>query len=137
MIMQVRVQDYGLERCSLASFIPHSSLLEKQNRTLSLGKGSATIELWALDSAQGEIDVTSLSWSTRPRRTALISTIDVVEGTHTHSSDFDCGASGSLRIFELACPVGSERNCWIDFWQEQPETDPRMGESIYPLPPSA
>ena len=132
MVMQVRVQDYGLERCSLASIIPHSSLLEKQKRTLSLANGSATIELWALDSTQGEIDVTSLSWSTRPRRTMLISTINVVEGAHTHSSDFDCGISGSLRIFELACPAGNERDCWVDFWQEQPETDPRMGKSITP-----
>lgn len=129
MIIQVRVQDFGLERCSIASIMPDPAKLAKQNRTLTLARQSTNIDLWALDTSQGEVDVTSLSWSSRPRRTEFISTVSVKEGEHTHSAEFDCGRSGSLRIFELACPEGSGDECAIEFWQEQPETDPRMGES--------
>lgn len=129
MIIQVRVQDFGIERCSIASIMPDSAKLAKQNRTLSLAQQLTSVDLWALDTSQGEVDVTSLSWSSRPRRTEFISSVSVKEGEHTHSAQFDCGRSGSLRIFELACPEGSGDECAIEFWQEQPETDPRMGES--------
>lgn len=128
MIMQHRVQGRYLGRCSVASAIPDPDVLRNQNRTLTLAREITNIEIWALDSSAGELDLTTLSWNTRPRRTTLLSNLVVQQNTRRHSAEFECGPPRSLILIELACPDGSGSECNIEFWQEQPETVPRLGE---------
>lgn len=127
MIAQIRVHDYNLERCSIASDIPEPAALAPQARTLTLAGGAANLEVWELDGSAGELDLTTLSWRTRPARTVFLSSLRVEQGQETFSAEFDCGHTASLRTFEFACAEGEEE-CSVEFWQEQPEKKPRMGE---------
>ncbi|THU98043.1 hypothetical protein K435DRAFT_613914, partial [Dendrothele bispora CBS 962.96] len=115
MILQMRVRDHNMERCSLVSTIPTQEALERKNRTLILDPKSVNLEIWKLDSSQGEIDTKTLSWRNRPRRIGFLSNL-VVETEHTHQSiEFDCGSAARLLTLEISCPASG---CNIDFWQE-------------------
>lgn len=127
MVIQIRTQDHNLERCSFVSDIPKLADLAPQNRTLLLKGQGTTLQIWELDSSRGELDLTTLSWTTRPRRIVFLFDLVVQQGRQTRTPDFDCGASGSLKTYEFAC--GGGEGCAIDFWQEQPEKRPRMGEN--------
>lgn len=128
MIAQFRTHDYNLGRCSIASTMPDLLSLSKHNRKLLLANGAANVGVWLLDSSAGELDGTTLSWSTRPRRTAFLSELSVQLGNSSLTAEFDCGPPGKLWTIELSCTERGAQQCDIDFWQEQPETRPRMGE---------
>ncbi|KAH8108852.1 hypothetical protein DFH11DRAFT_1516211, partial [Phellopilus nigrolimitatus] len=134
MIMQIRVQDYNLGRCSLASAMPDPALLHAQNRTLSLARELVNLEVWELDASAGELDTRRLAWATRPARTALLSNLVVQQAHRAHSAEFACGRTGTLHMFELACPTEAADECAVEFWQEQPETTPRMAITIVQKP---
>ncbi|KAL5492847.1 hypothetical protein ACEPAI_4295 [Sanghuangporus weigelae] len=133
MIMQLRVQDYGMERCTISAILPwpSDSQLKEQNRTLILSSARTRLDIWRLETrGDVELDLTSLNWYTRPARSSLIATIDARAGRETRTPEFDCGASGSLQTYEISCaePIDEDEACRIEFWQEQPETVPRMGK---------
>lgn len=130
MILQYRVQDYNLQRCSIASVIPDSDSLKKQNRELHFLKDSMYLDIWMLDASAGELDLTTLSWNTLPKRKGFLSSLLVQKNRHTHTREFECAPASTLMIFELSCPEDATEECAIEFWQEQPETDPRMGEQL-------
>ncbi len=131
MIAQIRVQDYNMGKCSFASVIPHRSELLSQNRTLTLMGSPTRLDVWELDSSEGEIDLSRLSRRTSPARKFRLSSVTVGEGRQTQSEEFDCGVGGMLRTFEFACSEDGVQECSIDFYQEQPETQPRMGEEHF------
>lgn len=127
MIAQIYVQDYGYQRCSIAAVIPDQLSLDSQNRTLTLAEDATTIHIWDLDSSAGLLDLKRLSWRSRPARIAHLAEVALRRGQTSHSAEFDCGGRGSLRTFEFTCGKDAE-NCSVEFWQEQPEIKPRMGE---------
>ncbi|KAL5531011.1 hypothetical protein ACEPAG_3887 [Sanghuangporus baumii] len=139
MIMQLRVQDYGMERCTISAILPwpSDSHLKEQNRTLILSSARTRLDIWRLETRGGvELDLTSLNWHTRPARSSLIATIDARAGREIRTPEFDCGASGSLQTYEISCaePFADDEACRIEFWQEQPETVPRMAFVIIQMP---
>ncbi|KAL5536442.1 hypothetical protein ACEPAF_264 [Sanghuangporus sanghuang] len=133
MIMQLRVQDYEMERCTISAVLPWPSdpQLKEQNRTLILSSARTKLDIWRLETRGNvELDLTLLNWHTRPARSSLIATIDARAGREIRTPEFDCGASGSLQTYEISCaePIEEDDECRIEFWQEQPETVPRMGK---------
>ncbi|KAE9384788.1 hypothetical protein BT96DRAFT_929121 [Gymnopus androsaceus JB14] len=125
MIGQMRIQDHNLLRCAFVSTIPNITDLEMHNRKLLLNPNSVKLGIWELDSSGGELDLTTLSWKTRPQRTRFLSELTVELGREHHSTEFSCGPSGRLFTFELSC-IPAKDGCTVEFWQEQPETYPRM-----------
>jgi hypothetical protein len=132
MIAQHRVQDYGLQKCAIASTIPNPTLLSAHNRTLTLSPFDFEIEVWLLDS-DALLDVRKLSWNTRPSRTSKIGMVVVRRDAEMISPEFDCGAPGSVRTYELACKK-DDSLCDVAFIQMQPETKPRMAFTIEQRP---
>jgi hypothetical protein len=132
MIAQHRVQDYGLQRCAIASTIPNPALLPAQNRTLTLSPFDFEIEIWLLN-AEALLDVRKLSWNTRPSRKSKIGTVVVRRDAEMFSPEFSCGAPGSVRTYELACKK-DDSLCDLAFIQMQPETKPRMAFTIEQRP---
>ena len=133
--MQVRVQDHNLGRCTISALLPlaSSSELAEQNRSLFLGSSAFTLDVWLLD-ADKELDLPNLSWLTRPPRTSLLSKLDIQEGGDSRTTEWNCGAVGSLKTYEIACPPSGGDECHIDFWQEQPEVIPRTAFVVVQKP---
>lgn len=139
MIAQIRVADYNLDNCTLALTLPpdpSSNLaLASQNRTLNIlpSSGRIALNIWALETSTTEIDLTTLSGRTRPRRVEKLGTIVGEFGEEKRlvrsdeSETFQCGGTGTLRAFEVVCADAGDEECALEFWQEQPETVPRMG----------
>ncbi|KAJ7028060.1 hypothetical protein C8F04DRAFT_69279 [Mycena alexandri] len=124
-IIQFRVQDFGMERCTLNLTTPaamagdavdHGHIHDRAPTETSKG----LVELWQLKLDRC-IDPTALSWSTRPRRSHLLATWDVSHRSNVGTLDFVC-ASRSIMSFELAC--AGEGACQVDFKQprEHPTT---------------
>lgn len=146
MIAQVRVADYNMDRCTLALTLPpdpsSDATLASQNRTLRIlpSSGRITLDVWALESSGTEIDLTTLCGRTRPQRTQRLGRIVGEFGEERRmigadeNETFECGGTGALGTFEVACAedVGSDEECELEFWQEQPETVPRMGACFLP-----
>lgn len=128
MIMQIRIHDYNMERCTFAADIPTYEGLQVQGRELKLAGDTSAVEIWSLESPM-EINPMNIAWNTRPTRKALIGTLRIEEGLLTETAEFACGPSGSLQTFEFACSPKSP-DCYIEFWQEQPEKRPRLGEPM-------
>ncbi|KAI0314402.1 hypothetical protein OF83DRAFT_1174774 [Amylostereum chailletii] len=135
MIAQLRVQDQNMERCAIVANIPTLDELRSHNRTLHIARENMTIQVWDLNPSAGEIDVTQLSWRTRPKRERLVADLPIRQGEETRTNVFDCGPARTLRLFEFACGEGqSSDECGIEFWQEQPEVKPRMAFTIAQMP---
>lgn len=145
MIAQIRVADYNLDNCTLALTLPpdpsSNATLASRNRTLNIlpSSGHIALDIWALETSATELDLTTLSGWTRPRRIEKLGTIVGEFGEEKRlvrsdgSETFGCGGTGTLSTFEVACAEEGDDECALEFWQEQPETVPRMGAYFIPL----
>lgn len=145
MIAQIRVTDYNLDNCTLALTLPpdpfSNAALASQNRTLNIlpSSGHIALDIWVLETSATEIDLTTLSERTRPRRVEKLGTIVGEFGEEKRlvrsdgSETFGCGGTGTLSTFEVACAEEGDDECALEFWQEQPETVPRMGACFLSL----
>jgi len=113
-IVQFRVLDYGMERCSVAIEIPSEQDVRQRYRDNSLDlDGDTTVEVWQLETEK-ELDVRLLSKRTVPPRKSLVGKIHAEMGQRSGTVDFPC-KSRSLYSFELACP---SHDCRIQFTQD-------------------
>ncbi|KAJ7150743.1 hypothetical protein C8R46DRAFT_1229677 [Mycena filopes] len=130
-IFQFRVQDFGMERCSLNLSVPgpaapseedsHRHLRTRAPALAETLKGR--VEVWQLG-LDKRLDPTALSWNTRPLRSLLLASWHLSESQEAQqltSPEFVC-ASGTIMTFELACAGKAE--CEVDFNQprEHPAT---------------
>jgi hypothetical protein len=113
-----------MERCILVASIPvNSTAAVGETRTsgsfvpggYSLVGDVRSIEVWKLDESSGPLDLRTLSWNTRPRRTAFMASLYLAPGVVTRTREFEC-ATDSLHIFEFACPW---EDCEVSWWQDK------------------
>ncbi|KLO17139.1 hypothetical protein SCHPADRAFT_913773 [Schizopora paradoxa] len=117
MIIQFRVQDYGMERCRIVSTMPPSNIVEELDTPFVLQGNTSYLQVWNLttpSAPNSELDVRTLSRSTRPTRGQLLAHFDVLENSSHSSEDFWCGPSGSLQTLEVHC---HGTGCHIEFFQ--------------------
>ncbi|KAJ7589609.1 hypothetical protein C8J56DRAFT_784707 [Mycena floridula] len=114
-IAQFRVQDFGMERCTLR-------LSTGTSNTRDIGTElTGRIELWKLHQ-KGRLDPNLLSWKTRPQRSLMLASWDASSANRMETETFLC-ASNSILTFELAC--AQEQNCRLQF--NQPREKPHSG----------
>lgn len=133
MIAQFRVQDYGMERCRVVSTMPPSTTVEELDTPFVLQGNTSYLQVWNLttpSAPDSEIDVRTLSRSTRPARGQLLAHFDVHENSSHSSEDFWCGPSGSLQTLEIHC---HGTGCHIEFFQSM-YFKPLFGMLICPMP---
>jgi hypothetical protein len=115
-----RIVDFGMERCTLnAAMLPLGQMDRFIDFSVSSG-GSALVETWGLD-IKDEIDPGTLSWNTKPTRTALVDRWTLEPGKKLETKEFACGAR-TLQAFEFVC-VGV--GCRLGF--RQTSNEPRQG----------
>ncbi|KAJ7267911.1 hypothetical protein C8J57DRAFT_1326138 [Mycena rebaudengoi] len=121
-IVQYRVQDFGMEKCTLqlSTSIPPEASGHGHGRDIH-AHNMGQIDLWKLDHDR-RLDRKSLSWNSRPRRLSLTTTWDVSNDAPMETAEFPC-ATTSILTFELACARHSE--CRLEFIQ--PRVEPRAG----------
>ena len=126
MVAQYRVHDFGMERCRIVSAIPPVPVLAAANQSLHLAGDTSLIEVWNL-TAPDELDVTKLSWATKPKRERLLARLSVAPDATIESDEFWCGPSASLQAFELVC---RGKSCYVEFWQDY-YFKPRFGKTRF------
>ncbi|KAH6899468.1 hypothetical protein BKA70DRAFT_1437278 [Coprinopsis sp. MPI-PUGE-AT-0042] len=105
-ILQFRILDFGMERCRFTLAI--------EPATYRYQSGSK-IDVWELD-APKRFDPQIMSWSTRPSRIRLFSTLTLdTNSTVYESPEFHC-RSRALRTFEVAC--SGTAMCQLEFRQD-------------------
>jgi len=117
MVAQFRVQDFGMERCRIVSSIPSTTILDELDTPFVLQGDTSYLQVWNLTTPaapNSELDVRTLSRSTRPARGQLLAHFDVQENSSHSSEDFWCGPSGSLQTLEIHCHGTA---CRIEFFQ--------------------
>ncbi|KAF8641552.1 hypothetical protein AX16_009929 [Volvariella volvacea WC 439] len=122
-ILQFRVLDYGMERCTLTFSLPTPEGLADphHSKAVALG-GPIHLSIWRLDSSE-PLEPSSLSWSNRPpRRRDAMEFYVQPEGSLIESEEFRCPA-GSLQTYEVAC---SPRNSDCYIWFQQDHKEPRL-----------
>ncbi|KIK52791.1 hypothetical protein GYMLUDRAFT_49750 [Collybiopsis luxurians FD-317 M1] len=104
-VMQFRTIDYGMETCQLIADMPsfQDLLKHKKHKLYQLPSGADTlVDIWTLDATE-ELDVTKLSFATKPRRIARVGQWNVTLGYETLLSPKIPCPSRSILAFELAC----------------------------------
>ncbi|TFK51123.1 hypothetical protein OE88DRAFT_1645339 [Heliocybe sulcata] len=81
-VMQFRVHDYGLERCTLNVTIPATS--ELGTKTYSSLRDTQTIQVWRLADTETLLRPRTLSWRNKPARLALVGTLEFAPGTSSY-----------------------------------------------------
>jgi len=117
MVAQFRVQDYGMESCRIISTMPPSTIVDQLDTPFILLGNTGYLQVWNLTTPtapNSELDVRTLSRSTRPPRGQLLAHFDVQENSTHSSSSFWCGPSGSLQTLEIHC---HGTGCHIEFFQ--------------------
>ncbi|KAF8205914.1 hypothetical protein K438DRAFT_1578626 [Mycena galopus ATCC 62051] len=122
-IVQFRVQDFGMEKCTLtlAMNIPRSTSHGHHGREMETHvHPNGRMDLWKLDQDR-RLDPQVVSWKTRPQRAGLVTSWDLAHSASLRTEEFPC-KSTSILTFELAC--SGEENCTLDFTQnkEEPES---------------
>ncbi|KAJ7780143.1 hypothetical protein DFH07DRAFT_950196 [Mycena maculata] len=122
-IMQFRVQDFGMEKCTLTLSTGmttpdsgHSHGRDMHEHVHPMGQ----MDLWKLDQDR-RLDPHLVSWKTRPQRSRLVTSWDLAYSTSLRTEEFYC-KSTSILTFELAC--SGQEDCNLDFTQprENPES---------------
>ncbi|KAJ6529058.1 hypothetical protein DFH09DRAFT_1045381 [Mycena vulgaris] len=122
-IAQFRTIDFAMERCVVTLAIPSPADLRNipSKRVLSSNE-PCPLEIWSLD-APDDIRPRILSWTTRPRRINLLTTMIVRPGRNLlDSPPFPC-PSRTLLAFELNYSTAA---CHLHFRQDK--KSPRLGE---------
>ncbi|KAJ7239570.1 hypothetical protein B0H12DRAFT_1326607 [Mycena haematopus] len=129
-IAQFRTLDFGMERCVATLEIPSpDEMLDMPGKTISSSDAPFTLDVWTLD-AEDRIDPHSLTWTTRPRRIDLLTTMVVHQGYNLlHSLPFPCLARTFL-AFEIQCSA-----CNLHFRQDK--KPPRLAFFITQYPSSS
>lgn len=122
-VMQFRVHDYGLERCTLNITVPAPS--ELGPKTYHASRTTQPLDVWTL--AAAALRPRTLSWAARPARLARLGTLDFAAGTSSDIPWFSC-PSDSLQTFEFACPRG-DAECSVRFRQDR--AAPLLGVQMY------
>ncbi|EJD41705.1 hypothetical protein AURDEDRAFT_186331 [Auricularia subglabra TFB-10046 SS5] len=114
-IVQFRVLDHKMERCSVVAQIPTEAEIRARNRDNNVDlDGVTTVQVYRLD-AQRTLKRRDLSYATKPPRREHIGEFKVSMGHLNGTAEFDC-KERSLQTFEIACPG---RRCHINFWQDR------------------
>ncbi|KAG7451999.1 uncharacterized protein BT62DRAFT_990353 [Guyanagaster necrorhizus] len=119
MILQFRVMDFGMERCTLMGSLPSAADLERSEKSVPVVSSDAVkLEAWFLDDNDVQLNAETLSYSNRPRRTTLAGVWGVTMDKKVQISDaFEC-PSRSLLTFELVC---TNPKCYLHFKQDEDE----------------
>lgn len=125
-IVQFRAFDYGMESCEIRLSLPAS------NRTSLIGASPhLPLSFYRLNSSV-ELDLTSLSFATRPSRLPKIADISLEYGENsTWSRVFGCKMEEVL-TFELACSAESAHgDCSLEWWQDKEgNSDPGLSSRL-------
>ncbi|KIJ65816.1 hypothetical protein HYDPIDRAFT_87418, partial [Hydnomerulius pinastri MD-312] len=116
-ILQFRIIDFGMEKCSLVMGLPSGEEELEGNAPFSF-QDTSSLDIFRLDHP-GPVNARQLTWGSRPKRQELLGTISPSGGQETVISWFPC-KSGSLHTFEVACQEGSD--CLVDVWTSQNKT---------------
>ncbi|KZT23566.1 hypothetical protein NEOLEDRAFT_537335 [Neolentinus lepideus HHB14362 ss-1] len=122
-VMQFRVHDYGLERCTLNVTIPSPS--ELGHKPYLSSSNSQAIQVWRLADTDSPLRPRTLSWRTKPARVTLMGTLNFAPGTSSYLPWFSC-KSNSLQAFEFSCP-----DCSVRFKQDH--AAPLLGVMMYQI----
>lgn len=110
-ILQFRMLDFGMERCWFTLSVDPSTYRYHSDSKL---------DIWQLD-APKRIDPYKSSWSTRPARKQLFTTLTLNKDTKLYESpEFAC-PSRSLQTFEVAC--SGKAACSLEFRQDAKKHD--------------
>ncbi|KAJ7485124.1 hypothetical protein B0H11DRAFT_1806448 [Mycena galericulata] len=101
-IVQFRVQDFGMEKCTLTL-----------STSLTAPAPGGRMDLWKLDKDR-RLDPHDVSWKTRPSRSRLVISWDLGHSAALTTDEFPC-KSTSILTFELAC--SSRADCTLQFIQ--------------------
>lgn len=121
-IVQYRVQDWGMERCTLtlstslvAPVSGHHHGRQNDERP------SGRVDIWKLDEGK-RLHPQLLSWNTRPQRHSRMASWDLSDFEHLETNEFEC-KSGSTLTFEISCSSDSD-DCRLEYNQtkERPQT---------------
>ncbi|KAF5366554.1 hypothetical protein D9758_008992 [Tetrapyrgos nigripes] len=117
MILQFRVMDYGMERCTLIAKLPSSAELDHSEypRFYDIHPNGLHVDIWELDSSL-QLDAKTLSFASRPRRQALDGTWKVEMGRDMRLTETRNCSSRSLLTYELVC--ASMEYCQLYFKQD-------------------
>lgn len=108
-----------MERCHLIAYMPSPSVLNELNISSPIQSPSIDIEVHRID-ASDDVDLATLSYHSRPKRTALLTKWTLQLDQTIESEVFDC-PSRSMQSFEFACAEGSN-GCDLEFQQDPRET---------------
>lgn len=118
-LLQFRVLDFGMEKCTLALRLP--ALGDKLPHPYRLGDGSAqeiSLHVCQLDYARTLSE--RVTWNNKPRCLKGVTIMRGVAGTEVESEPFSC-ASGSHLAYEISCTEDNP-NCLVDVWSNQNAT---------------
>ncbi|KAJ6489249.1 hypothetical protein C8R47DRAFT_478946 [Mycena vitilis] len=119
-VVQFRVQDWGMERCSLMlrSSVRNSQSGNHHGRDM-LEHRTGSVDVWRLDEGK-RINAQYFSWSTKANRRDLMASWNLSTTEHLETGEFGC-QSGLILTFELSC---SSNDCHLEFVQtkERPRT---------------
>ncbi|KZV85553.1 hypothetical protein EXIGLDRAFT_699390 [Exidia glandulosa HHB12029] len=115
MIMQFRVLDHKMERCSLVAAIPTEAEIRGRHRDNNVDlDGDTLVHVYRLDAAR-KLDARTLSYATKPKRLDHVGHFTVKLGAMNGTAEFDC-KERTLQTFEVTCPG---KRCHINFWQNR------------------
>jgi len=116
MVLQFRVMDYGMERCTLLAKLPSPTELVQSEypRFWDIEQNGLHVNIWRLEEP-GELDAKSVSYGSRPRREALVGSWKVEMGHDKYLTETQNCTSRSLLTFELSC---ASMDCQLYFQQD-------------------
>ncbi|EIM81462.1 uncharacterized protein STEHIDRAFT_142122 [Stereum hirsutum FP-91666 SS1] len=122
---EFRVIDYGMENCSITVAIPaltSSSIKSFSPSSATSGSSSSPnvhLEIYSLDTTS-KLDLSTLSWKTKPARSTHLGTLVATPGTTAElSSAFIC-KRGTYVTVEVTCP-DEDKDCTVEVVNDAPE----------------
>ena len=122
----------GIEQgseCSLAGAFPDIAMLQGKLLTIESDDSEVAfpaVRLAMVDTAD-MVDISKVSWSTRPPSKTVLGTLQASYGANTSSPSFKCPAADRLQI-EVAC-LG--RGCRVEYRSDS--SQPKLGKFLLSL----
>ncbi|KAF8183860.1 hypothetical protein K438DRAFT_1484773, partial [Mycena galopus ATCC 62051] len=114
-VAQFRTIDFAMERCVATLEIPSLADVERLARKkVSISNEPCMLQIWSLDTAS-DAQPRTFSWTSRPRRISLLTTMIVGSLPSLFSSSFFRCASRTTLAFEISSPSPS---CHLHFRQD-------------------
>jgi len=123
-ILEFHIGDIQLETCMFGVWIP--TYERARPKTYTISSPTKQVEVWLLDSSsilESEIQAGTMSWTTKPPRTAFLGNLSINPGGPSTVIDGYYCKTGSIQLIEVVC-VG-DGDCIIDFTQDT--TYPKIG----------